>query len=178
MLDLVPKRQLTSTVYATTLMTPTTDLGLSIRVSIFETGDWDPLRRTKQMFGKRTTVRLKSGLDLSRLNLLLLPNLSGFTRQCLTGASLKIRAELVQPDGQTFNTPVIFIKLIETAQSLGAPRFRVELAQRANLSFEIRGERVQVAFNMTRIEPVERRAGSIRKIGGKPVFTKIRMHRG
>ena len=38
------KRQLTSTVYATPLMTPTTDLGLSIRLSIFElreTGDWD-----------------------------------------------------------------------------------------------------------------------------------------
>jgi len=38
------KRQLTSTVYATPLMTPTTDLGLSIRLSVFElreTGDWD-----------------------------------------------------------------------------------------------------------------------------------------
>ena len=38
------KRQLTSTVYATPLMTPTTALGLSIRLSIFElreTGDWD-----------------------------------------------------------------------------------------------------------------------------------------
>ena len=38
------KRQLTSTVYATPLMTPTTDLGLSIRLSMFEmreTGDWD-----------------------------------------------------------------------------------------------------------------------------------------
>ena len=33
---LAPKRQLTSTVYATPLMTPTTDLGMSIRVSIFE----------------------------------------------------------------------------------------------------------------------------------------------
>jgi len=33
-----------STVYATPLMTPTTDLGLSIRFSLFElreTGDWD-----------------------------------------------------------------------------------------------------------------------------------------
>ena len=33
-----------STVYATPLMTPTTDLGLSIRLSTFEfreTGDWD-----------------------------------------------------------------------------------------------------------------------------------------
>jgi len=38
------KRQLTSTVYATRLMTPTTALGLSIRLSMFElreTGDWD-----------------------------------------------------------------------------------------------------------------------------------------
>ena len=38
------KRQLTSTVYATPLMTPTTALGLSIRLSMFElreTGDWD-----------------------------------------------------------------------------------------------------------------------------------------
>jgi len=38
------KRQLTLTVYATPLMTPTTDLGLSICLSMFElreTGDWD-----------------------------------------------------------------------------------------------------------------------------------------
>jgi len=38
------KRQLISTVYAIHLMTPTTDLGLSIRLSMFElreTGDWD-----------------------------------------------------------------------------------------------------------------------------------------
>jgi len=38
------KRQLTLTVYATPLMTPTTELGLSIRLSMFElreTGDWD-----------------------------------------------------------------------------------------------------------------------------------------
>ena len=38
------KRQLISTVYATPLMTPTTALGLSIRLSMFElseTGDWD-----------------------------------------------------------------------------------------------------------------------------------------
>jgi len=38
------KRQLTSTVYATLLMTFTTDLGLSICLSMFElreTGDWD-----------------------------------------------------------------------------------------------------------------------------------------
>ena len=38
------KRQLTSTVYATPLMTPTTDLGLFIRLSMFElrgAGDWD-----------------------------------------------------------------------------------------------------------------------------------------
>jgi len=38
------KRQLILTVYATPLMTPTTDLGLSIRLSMFElreTGDWN-----------------------------------------------------------------------------------------------------------------------------------------
>jgi len=38
------KRQLTSTVYATPLMTPTTALGMSMRLSMFElreTGDWD-----------------------------------------------------------------------------------------------------------------------------------------
>ena len=38
------KRHLTLTVYATPLMTPTTALGLSIRLSVFElreTGDWD-----------------------------------------------------------------------------------------------------------------------------------------
>jgi len=38
------KRQLISTVYATPLMTPTGDLGLSIRLFVFElreTGDWD-----------------------------------------------------------------------------------------------------------------------------------------
>jgi len=38
------KRQLTSTIYATPLMTPTTTLGLSICLSMFElreTGDWD-----------------------------------------------------------------------------------------------------------------------------------------
>jgi len=38
------KRQLISTVYATPLMTPTTALGLSIRLSMFElreTGEWD-----------------------------------------------------------------------------------------------------------------------------------------
>ena len=38
------KRQLISTVYATHLMTPTTDLGLSTRLSMIElreTGDWD-----------------------------------------------------------------------------------------------------------------------------------------
>ena len=37
-------RQLTSTVHATPLMTPTTALGLSIRLSMCElreTGDWD-----------------------------------------------------------------------------------------------------------------------------------------
>jgi len=39
-----PQGQLISTVYATPLMTPTTDLGMSIRLSIFElreTNDWD-----------------------------------------------------------------------------------------------------------------------------------------
>jgi len=38
------KKQVISTVYATPLMTPTTDLGLSIRIFMFElreTGDWD-----------------------------------------------------------------------------------------------------------------------------------------
>ena len=38
------KRQLTPTVYATPVMTSTTDLGLSIRLSMFdllENGDWD-----------------------------------------------------------------------------------------------------------------------------------------
>jgi len=38
------KRQLISTLYATPLMTPSTALGLSIRLSMFElreTGDWD-----------------------------------------------------------------------------------------------------------------------------------------
>jgi len=38
------KRQLTSTVYATPLMTPTADVGLSISLSMIElreTGDWD-----------------------------------------------------------------------------------------------------------------------------------------
>ena len=38
------KRHLTWTVYATPLMTSTTDLSLSIRLSMFElreTGDWD-----------------------------------------------------------------------------------------------------------------------------------------
>jgi len=48
------KRQLTWTVYANPLMTLTTDLGLSIRASMFElreTGDWnlflDPLERAR-----------------------------------------------------------------------------------------------------------------------------------
>jgi len=44
MLEPAHKRQLTSTVYATPLKTPTTALGLSIRLSMFElreTGDWD-----------------------------------------------------------------------------------------------------------------------------------------
>jgi len=44
MAETAHKRQLTSTIYATPLMTPTTDFGLSIRLSMFElreTGDWD-----------------------------------------------------------------------------------------------------------------------------------------
>jgi len=52
------KRQLISTVYATPLMTPTKDLGLSIRLSMFElreTGDWDiflgPLERARAETG-------------------------------------------------------------------------------------------------------------------------------
>ena len=42
--ELAHKRQVISTVYATPLMTPTTELGLSIRLSMFElreTCDWD-----------------------------------------------------------------------------------------------------------------------------------------
>ena len=52
------KKQLISTVYATPLMTPTTDLGLSIRLSMFElreTGEWDifpgPLERARAETG-------------------------------------------------------------------------------------------------------------------------------
>jgi len=52
------KRRLTWTVYATPLMTLTTDLGLSIRASIFEyvsPGDWDlflgPLERARGKTG-------------------------------------------------------------------------------------------------------------------------------
>jgi len=52
------KRQLTSTVYATPLMTPTTALALSIRLSMFElreNGDWDiflgPLERAREESG-------------------------------------------------------------------------------------------------------------------------------
>ena len=48
------KRLLTSTIYATPLVTPTMALGLSIRLSMFElreTGDWDiflgPLERAR-----------------------------------------------------------------------------------------------------------------------------------
>ena len=46
MADPAHERQLTSTVYATPLMTPTTALGLSIRLCMFElretaSGDWD-----------------------------------------------------------------------------------------------------------------------------------------
>ena len=44
MLESAHKRQMTSTVYATPLMTAPTALGLSIRLSMFElreTGDWD-----------------------------------------------------------------------------------------------------------------------------------------
>jgi len=45
------KRQLTLTVYATPLMTPTTELGLSIRLSMFElreTGDFDIFLGTQE----------------------------------------------------------------------------------------------------------------------------------
>ena len=51
------KRQLISTIYATPLTTPTTDLGLSIRLSMFEfreTCDWDifgPLERARAETG-------------------------------------------------------------------------------------------------------------------------------
>jgi len=52
------KGQLISTVYATPLMTPTTDLGLSIHLFTFElreTGDWDiflgPLERARAKTG-------------------------------------------------------------------------------------------------------------------------------
>ena len=52
------KRQLTSTVYAAPLMTPATDLGLSICLSMFElreTGDWNiflgPLERARAETG-------------------------------------------------------------------------------------------------------------------------------
>jgi len=46
MTETAHKRQLTSTVYATPLMTPTTALGRTIRLSksmfeLRETGDWD-----------------------------------------------------------------------------------------------------------------------------------------
>jgi len=52
MLELDPaKRQPTWTVYATPLMTLTTNLGLSIRVSMFEHVDWrlGPLPRSPGM---------------------------------------------------------------------------------------------------------------------------------
>jgi len=52
MLEPAHKRQLTSTVYTTPLMTPTTDLGLSIRLSMFE------LRETGD--GLETEKRLKT----------------------------------------------------------------------------------------------------------------------
>jgi len=52
------KKNLTSTVYGTPLMTPTTDLSLSIRLSMFElreTGEWDifpgPLERARAETG-------------------------------------------------------------------------------------------------------------------------------
>jgi len=60
------KRQLTSTVQATTLMTPTMDLGLSIRLSMFElreTGVWDifpgPLERARSETGGADQCVLK-----------------------------------------------------------------------------------------------------------------------
>jgi len=58
------KRQLTLTVYATPLMTPTTALGLSIRLSMFELretqGDWDIFLGTPERRG-RTLVELTNG---------------------------------------------------------------------------------------------------------------------
>ena len=60
------KRQLISTVYATPLMTPTTALGLSIRLSMFElreTGDSDiflgPLERARAETGGADQWMLK-----------------------------------------------------------------------------------------------------------------------
>ena len=63
------KRQLTSTVYATPLMTPTTDLGLYIRLTMFElceTGDWDFFRARNRSETRleieQTTSSLARGL--------------------------------------------------------------------------------------------------------------------
>jgi len=85
--DPAHKRQLISTVYATPLMTPTTALGLSIRLSMFElreTGSWDtflgPLERARAETG---------GADqwVSRLKRRALP---GFARvNQVTSASLR-----------------------------------------------------------------------------------------
>ena len=57
------KRQVTSTIYATPLMTPTTALGLSIRLSMFElreTGDWDIFLGPQNGRGRRL-VELTNG---------------------------------------------------------------------------------------------------------------------
>ena len=64
------KRQLTLTVYVTPLMTPTTDLGLSIRLSMFElseTGDCDiflgsPERARAETGGANRWVKAKGML--------------------------------------------------------------------------------------------------------------------
>jgi len=78
------KRQLISTVYATPLMTPTTDLGLSIRLSMFEfreTGDWNIF------LGLPERARAETGGDDQRA--LKRRELSGFARvNKVTSASL------------------------------------------------------------------------------------------
>jgi len=65
--ELAHKIQLTLTVFDMPLKTPTTDLGLSIRVSMFksrETGDWDifragPIRKNREricVWGKSVLI--------------------------------------------------------------------------------------------------------------------------
>jgi len=71
------KRQLTSTVYATPLMTPTTALGLSIRLSMFElreTGDLviflGPLERARAETGggDQWVLKRRECLGFARVN--------------------------------------------------------------------------------------------------------------